>query len=85
LGDINPTEIPKMFIQKIDVTFSTGKIIEFNTDRIYDNFTFEAIDDFLGEHNARGQVKLIEITLDLDKIHKTIKAGTKTMFSKYFE
>lgn len=84
LGDVNPTEIPKEFIEKIDVTFSTGKIVEFRTDRIKENFTFEAVEDFLSEYNTKGHVKLIEITLDLDEVHKTIQTGTDSIFSKYF-
>ena len=84
LGDVNPTEIPKEFIEKIDVTFNTGKIVEFTTDRIKENFTFEAVEEFLSEFNTKGQVKLIEITLNLDEVHKTIQSGTDSIFSKYF-
>ena len=85
LADINPTEIPKEFIDKIDVTFSTGKIVEFSTSRMKDNFTFEAVEEFLKEFNAKGQVKIIEITLDLDKVHNAIQVGADSIFSKYFE
>lgn len=84
LGDVNPTEIPKEFIVKIDVTFNTGKIVEFTTDRIKENFTLEAIEEFLSEYNTKGQVKLIEITLDLDEVYTTIQSGTDNIFSKYF-
>jgi hypothetical protein len=84
LGDIKPTEIPKEFIEKIDVTFSTGRIVEFEIDRIKVNFTLEAVEDFLSEYNTKGQIKLIEITLDLDEVHKTIQSGTDGIFSKYF-
>ena len=85
LGNINPTEIPKEFIDSIDITFNNGKVVEFNTERLNENFTLEAVEKFLKEHSSRGQVTLLEIVLDLDLVHEVIQAGADNIFSKYFE
>jgi hypothetical protein len=82
LKDIQPTEIPKEFIFKVDVTFSTGKVVEFDTSRIKNNFTFDEIQEFLTEFDRKGLVRLIEITLDLAKVYKTIQQDCESIFSK---
>jgi hypothetical protein len=84
LKDIQPTEIPRDFIVRVDVTFSTGKRMEFDTSRINRNFTVDEIQDFLHEYDRNGLVQLIEITLDLEKIYKTIQQDCDSIFSKLF-
>lgn len=84
LKDIQPTEIPRDFIVRVDVTFSTGERVEFDTRRITKNFTVEEIHNFLNEFDRGGLVELIEVTLDLKKIYKTIQQDSNNIFAKLF-
>ena len=84
LKDIQPTEIPREFIVRVDVTFSTGERQKFDTSHINKNFTVDEIRDFLYDHDRNGLVQLIEITLDLEKIYKTIQQDCDSIFSKLF-
>lgn len=81
LRDIQPTQIPREFIVRVDVTFSGGRVVEFDTSRINKNFTVEEIQDFLYEFDRGGLVRLIEITLDLEKIYGVIQTDCNKILS----
>jgi hypothetical protein len=85
LSEVNPTEIPKQFIEKIDVTFSSGQVVQFDTSKLKSNFTMEAVKDFLKQYDKNSRVGLIEITLDLEKIYNTLQRDSDTIFAKYFQ
>jgi len=85
LADINPTEIPKEFIEKIDITFSSGQVVEFKKQRIKKNFTMEEMSEFLKHFDAKGAVKLVEITLDIEKIYQSLQEGSDHLFGKFFK
>ena len=82
LSDINPTEIPKRFIVKITVTFETGDKVDFDTDNIADTFTIDEMQDWLKKIDTKHTK--VEIMLDLDLVHLTVKEDADTIFSKYF-
>lgn len=84
LSDINPTEIPKKFILKITVTFDSGEKVDFDTSNIDTTFTIDDMQGWLRKIDHKNIVDLVEITLDLDLIHSTIKQDTDSFFSKYF-
>ena len=84
LSDINPTEIPKVFIVKITVTFETGDKVDFDTDNIADTFTIDEMQDWLRKIDSKHMIEKVEIMLDLDLIHLTVKEDADTIFSKYF-
>lgn len=85
LSEVNPTEIPKQFIERIDVTFGTGHIVQFDTSKLKQNFTMDAVKDFLKSYDKNSRVNLIEITLDLEKIYETLQQDADTIFAKYFK
>jgi len=84
LSDINPTEIPKRFIVKITVTFETGDKVDFDTDNIADTFTIDEMQDWLKKIDTKHAITKVEIMLDLDLVHLTVKEDADTIFSKYF-
>jgi hypothetical protein len=84
LSDINPTEIPKVFIIKIKVTFDTGDKIDFDTANIADTFTIDEMQDWLRKIDSKHMIEKVEIMLDLDLIYSTVKDDADTIFSKYF-
>jgi hypothetical protein len=84
LSDINPTEIPKVFIIKIKVTFDTGDKIDFDTANIADTFTIDEMQDWLRKIDSKHMIEKVEIMLDLDLVYSTVKDDADTIFSKYF-
>lgn len=84
LSDINPTEIPKVFIIKIKVTFDTGDKVDFDTANIADTFTIDEMQDWLRKIDSKHMIEKVEIMLDLDLIYSTVKDDADTIFSKYF-
>lgn len=84
LSDINPTEIPKRFIVKIIVTFETGDRVDFDTANLADTFTIDEMQDWLRKIDSKHMIEKVEIMLDLDLIHLTVKEDADTIFSKYF-
>jgi hypothetical protein len=84
LSDINPTEIPKVFIIKIKVTFDTGDKVDFDTVNIADTFTIDEMQDWLRKIDSKHMIEKVEIMLDLDLIYSTVKDDADTIFSKYF-
>ena len=84
LSDINPTEIPKRFIVKITVTFETGDKVDFDTDNIADTFTIDEMQDWLKKIDTKHAITKVEIMLDLDLVHSTVKEDADTIFSKFF-
>jgi hypothetical protein len=84
LSDINPTEIPKRFIVKITVTFEHGDKVDFDTANIADTFTIDEMQDWLRKIDSKHMIEKVEIMLDLDLIHLTVKEDADTIFSKYF-
>jgi hypothetical protein len=84
LSDINPTEIPKVFIIKIKVTFDTGDKVDFDTVNIADTFTIDEMQDWLRKIDSKHMIEKVEIMLDLDLVYSTVKDDADTIFSKYF-
>ena len=84
LSDINPTEIPKVFIIKTKVTFENGDKVDFDTVNIADTFTIDEMQDWLRKIDSKHMIEKVEIMLDLDLIHLTVKEDADTIFSKYF-
>jgi len=84
LSDINPTEIPKKFILKIKVTFETGDKVDFDTANIAETFTIDEMQSWLRRIDSKHMITKVEIMLDLDLIHSTVKVNSDTIFSKYF-
>lgn len=84
LQDINPTEIPKEFINKITLTFEGDQEIEFDPTGLKENFTVDGMNDWLSKVDKKGHVKLVEITLDLDLIMQSLQKGSDSIFAKYF-
>ena len=84
LSDVNPTEIPKEFIEKISVTFKGGEVVDFNTDKIEKNFTMDDMQSWLNQIDTRGAIKLVEVSLDLDLIYETLQQDSDSIFAKYF-
>ena len=84
LSDINPTEIPKVFIIKIKVTFENGDKVDFDTSNIADTFTIDEMQDWLRKIDSKHLIEKVEIMLDLDLIFSTVKSDADTIFSKYF-
>ncbi len=84
LSDINPTEIPKVFIIKIKVTFENGDKVDFDTSNIADTFTIDEMQDWLRKIDSKHMIEKVEIMLDLDLIYSTVKDDADTIFSKYF-
>ena len=84
LSDINPTEIPKRFIVKITVTFETGDKVDFDTDNIAETFTIDEMQHWLTKIDTKHAITKVEIMLDLDLVHSTVKEDADTIFSKYF-
>ena len=84
LSDINPTEIPKVFIVKMTVTFDNGDKVDFDTDNIADTFTIDEMQDWLKKIDTKHAITKVEIMLDLDLVYSTVKSDADTIFSKYF-
>ncbi len=84
LQDINPTEIPKRFIEGITVTFEGDQQLEFDTDNLDANFTVDGMSNWLNKIDRKGRIKLVEVTLDLDKIMQSLQEGSDSIFAKYF-
>lgn len=85
LSDINPTEIPKQFIESVNITFDDKLIVPFSVEKIKNNFTVEQLETFLNGYDKSKRVTLIEITLDIDKIYQTLQYDSDHVFSKYFK
>ena len=84
LQDINPTEIPKRFIEGITVTFEGDQQLEFDIDNLDENFTVDGMSNWLNKIDRKGRIKLVEVTLDLDKIMQSLQEGSDSIFAKYF-
>ncbi len=84
LSDINPTEIPKIFIIKIKVTFENGSKLDFDTENLAETFTIDEMQDWLKKIDSKHLIEKVEIMLDLDLIFSTVKSDADTIFSKYF-
>jgi hypothetical protein len=85
LNNIQPTEVPKEFIDSITVTFSNNEVVPFNIKDLKGNFSLEEVQDFLKEYKATEKVSLIEIALDLDYVTKDLEEKSNTFLNKYFE
>ena len=86
LSNVNPTEIPKEFIDGIAITFEGDeeKVVQFDTANIKENFTIDGMSDWLSKIDRKGLVKLVEITLDLDRVYETLQQDSDSIFAKYF-
>lgn len=84
LQDINPTEIPKQYIDRITVTFDTEQVMEFDTENLEQNFTVDGMTEWLNKIDRKGRIQLVEVTLDLDLIMKSLQEGSDSIFAKYF-
>ncbi len=85
LNNIQPTEVPKEFIDSITVTFSNNEVVPFNVNSLKGNFSLEQVQDFLKEYKATEKVDLIEIALDLDYITKDLEEKSNSFLEKYFD
>ena len=85
LNSIQPTEVPKEFIDSITVTFSNQEVVPFNVKNLKGNFSLEEVHDFLKEYKAVDKVELIEIALDLDYITKDLEEKSSSFLGKHFE
>ena len=85
LSEINPTEIPKQFIECINFTYDDDISVPFSVAKIKNNFTLEQLEKFLNEYDKNKRVSLIEITLDLEKIYAVLEEDANHLFSKYFK
>ena len=84
LQDINPTEIPKRFIEGITVTFEGDQQLEFDIENLDENFTVDGMSKWLNKIDRKGRIKLVEVTLDLDKIMDSLQEVSDSIFAKYF-
>lgn len=84
LSNINPTEIPKQFIDLITVTFDSGQVLNFDTTNIKSNFTITGMNEWLSKIDKKGIVSHVEITLNLDLIYETLQQDSDSIFAKYF-
>jgi hypothetical protein len=84
LQDINPTEIPKQYIDSITVTFDTDQVMEFDTTNLEENFTVDGMTEWLNKIDRKGRIQLVEVTLDLDLIMTSLQEGSDSIFAKYF-
>lgn len=84
LQDINPTEIPKQYIDRITVTFDTEQVMEFDTANLEQNFTVDGMTEWLNKIDRKGRIQLVEVTLDLDLIMTSLQEGSDSIFAKYF-
>lgn len=85
LNNISPTEIPKKFIDSIDVTFDEGQTIPFSTEGLKGNFSMEEIKEFLRTNDVKGKVELVEIVLNLDLVTANLQEQTSDFLGKYFD
>lgn len=84
LNDVNPTEIPKEFIDGISVTFDNKQIVEFDISTLEKNFTIEGMNNWISKIDSKGKIKKVEITLDLDLIYDNLQQNSDSIFAKYF-
>lgn len=84
LNDVNPTEIPKEFIDSITVTFENEQVVEFDTNSLEKNFTIDGMNDWISKIDKKGMIDRIEITLDLDLIYDNLQQNSDSIFAKYF-
>lgn len=84
LSDVNPTEIPKEFIDGIAVTFDSEQTIQFDTSNIEKNFTIDGMNEWLSKIDRKGMIQTVEITLDLDLIYDTLQQDSDSILAKYF-
>lgn len=86
LKDINPVEIPRKFISKIELVLEDNRSIEFNVNKILtENFTIDAVEHFLSSVKNANNITCIEITLDLDLIYSTLQEDADNIFSAVFK
>lgn len=84
LAEVNPTEIPKEFIEKISVSFKDGEVVDFNTQSLKENFTMKDMQSWLNQIDTKGNITQVEVALDLDLIYDTIQKDSDNFFAKYF-
>lgn len=84
LAEVNPTEIPKEFIEKISLTFKSGEVVDFNTDKLKENFTMDDMQSWLNRIDTQETITKVEVALDLDLIYDTLEKDSENFLSKYF-
>ena len=84
LSEIYPTEIPREFVSCIEVFFNNQQSVQFDCDKLTPTFTMEQLKKWLSTHDTRDGIKVVEITLDLDKVYETLQHDTESILSKYF-
>tara|TARA_B100001105_G_C22364696_1_gene432062 strand:+ start:908 stop:1246 length:339 start_codon:yes stop_codon:yes gene_type:complete len=85
LRNMNATDVPREYIDTIDVHLHDGQVIPFEVDELIDNFSLDELRGFLSAQAIKGKVELVEIFLDLDKIFTQLEAKTNTIFKDFFE
>ena len=85
LNTISPTEIPKKFIDSIDVSFDDGQTIPFTTEGLKGHFSMEEVKEFLRTHDIKGRVELVEIVLNLDRVTANLKERSSDFLAKFFD
>ena len=85
LRNMNATDVPREYIDTIDVHLHDGRIVPFEVTELIDNFSLDELRGFLSAQAIKGKVELVEIFLDLDKIFTQLEAKTNTIFKDFFE
>ena len=85
LRNMNATDVPREYIDTIDVHLHGGEIIPFDVSATGENFSLDELRAFLNSQSIYEQVELVEIFLDLDRIFIQLEAKTNTIFKDFFE
>jgi len=83
LSEIYPTDIPRDFVESIDLIFRNGKTISFDCSKLSPNFTMDELTRWLKEIE-NDSLKTVEVILDIDKIYEVLKTDSEQILSKYF-
>ena len=85
LSTLQPTEVPKEFIDSITVTFSNNEVVPFDTSKLKGNFSLDEVHSFLKEHKAEDKVDMIEITINLDLVSSKLESSSNSLLDKHFK
>lgn len=85
LNTLQPTEVPKEFIDSITVTFANNEVIPFDVSKLKGNFSLDEVHDFLKTHKAEDKVDLIEIAINLDLVTTKLESTSNAVLDKHFK
>lgn len=85
LNTLQPTEVPKEFIDSITVTFANDEVIPFDVSKLKGNFSLDEVHNFLKSHKAEDKVDTIEIAINLDVVSKQLESKSNSLLNKHFK